>query len=513
MSVPIIETRCLSKVFGSLKACDKINLKIEAGTIHSVAGENGAGKSTLMKMLYGVYPASSGEILIDGQPIKQWSASIAREKGIGMVFQDFRLIPAFSVIDNVFLSNPSFGNRIDRTLLYNRILDLSHKYNLDVDPNADVWKLDLGQRQHVEILKVLMSENTRVLIFDEPTSVLAPHEIRAFLDMLLQLKKDNYAIILITHKIKEIMDVADVITVLRQGRLVDTFYRQDTFSEEKIVASMLNTDSADLNLEYKRYDEMAVKPTTHSNAPLLSLRDASIRDNHNQDIIYKSSLCMNEGEILGVAGISGNGQRELVEALFGMRKIHSGQLTISGIDHSNSNTISRIQAGMRIVTEDPIKDHVIKSFSILQHMALVGIPVERKGLNIDWAAMRDKFYQYDVIKNMKVPSPDRYAIQLSGGNLQRMIFARAAISNPKILLVSYPSRGLDVGSVKAVHNTLLDLRRKGTAILFISEDVSELFSICDRIIVLANHKIYGSYLPEKITQEQIGRIMLKGDDT
>ena len=168
---------------------------------------------------------------------------------------------------------------------------------------------------------------------------------------------------------------------------------------------------------------------------------------------------------------------------------------------------------MRIVTEDPIKDHVIKSFSILQHMALVGIPVERKGLNIDWAAMRDKFYQYDVIKNMKVPSPDRYAIQLSGGNLQRMIFARAAISNPKILLVSYPSRGLDVGSVKAVHNTLLDLRRKGTAILFISEDVSELFSICDRIIVLANHKIYGSYLPEKITQEQIGRIMLKGDDT
>lgn len=512
MSTPIIETRDLSKVFGTLRACDKINIKIEAGTIHAVAGENGAGKSTLMKMLYGVYPASSGEILIDGQPMKQWSASTAREKGIGMVFQDFRLIPAFSVMDNVFLSDPSFGNRVDRKHLYERISDLSHKYKLDVDPKAEVWKLDLGQRQHVEILKVLMGKNTRVLIFDEPTSVLAPHEIRAFLEMLLQLKKDNYAIILITHKIKEIIEVADVITVLRQGELVDTFYREDTFSEEKIVASMLNSESADLNIEYNRYKEMDIKPADHPEAPLLELRNASIRDNHNQDIIHESSFYMNEGEILGVAGISGNGQRELVEALFGMRKIHAGQLLISGENHTRSNTRSRIQAGLRIVTEDPVKDHIIKSFSILEHMALVGIPVETKGLNIDWAAMREKYYQYDVIKNMKVPSPERYAIQLSGGNLQRMIFARAAIANPKILLTSYPSRGLDVASVKTVHNTLLDLRRNGTSILLISEDVSELFSICDRIIVLANHKIYGSYLPEKITQEQIGRIMLKGDD-
>ena len=512
MSTPIIETRNLSKAFGTLQACDRISIKIEAGTIHAVAGENGAGKSTLMKMLYGIYAATSGEILIDGQIMKQWSASVAREKGIGMVFQDFRLISTFSVMENVFLSDPSFGNRVDRKLLCDRISELSRKYKLDVDPKAEVWKLDLGQRQHVEILKVLMGKNTRVLIFDEPTSVLAPHEIHAFLDMLLQLKRDNYAIILITHKIKEILAVADVITVLRQGKLVDTFYRADSFSEEKIVASMLNSEGADLNIEYKRYKEMDAKPEDHPEAPLIELRCASIRDNHNRDIIHKSSFYMNKGEILGVAGISGNGQRELTEALFGMRKIQEGNLFISGKDHTRSDTRSRIQAGLRIVTEDPVKDNVIKSFSILEHMALVGIPVKKKGLNIDWAAMRNRFYQYDVIQTMKVPSPERYAIQLSGGNLQRMIFARAAIAEPKILLASYPSRGLDIASVKTVHNTLLDLRRRGTSILLISEDVSELFSICDRIIVLANHKIYGSYFPEKISQEQVGRIMLKGDD-
>ncbi|MCI9153511.1 ATP-binding cassette domain-containing protein [Lachnospiraceae bacterium] len=509
MSEIMIETRNLTKIFGNLTACDNINLKFESGKIHAIAGENGAGKSTLMKMLYGVYKRTSGDIIVDGNTVEVWNPSVARESGMGMVFQDFRLIPAFTVLENVFLSDPQSGKYIHKKILCQKIKQLSERYNLHVQPETEVWKLDLGQRQHVEILKVLMGENTRVLIFDEPTSVLAPHEIQAFLDMLLQLKKDNYAIILITHKIKEVIAVADTISVLRQGKLVKDFYRKDGYSEAEIVSSMLNSEDVDLNLEYDRYDEMKQKPQGEE---LLKVCKITVKDNHNRNIVTESSFSICKGEIIGVAGISGNGQRELAETVFGMRKPSSGQIWFAGKDVSKASIEEHLSMGMRFVTEDPMRDNVIKSFTILEHMALAGLPVKTKGINIDWDSLLEEYNSQPIISKMRVPNPDRYAAWLSGGNLQRMVFARAIATAPSMLIASYPSRGLDVATVKNVHNALLELRKKKAAIMLISEDVSELFSISDRMIVLANNRIYGPYIPEHTTQEKIGKIMLKGDE-
>ncbi len=509
MSEIMIETRNLTKTFGNLTACDSINLKFESGKIHAIAGENGAGKSTLMKMLYGVYKRTSGDIIVDGSIVEAWNPSVARQSGMGMVFQDFRLIPAFTVLENVFLSDPQSGKCMHKKILRQQIKQLSERYNLHVQPDTEVWKLDLGQRQHVEILKVLMGESTRVLIFDEPTSVLAPHEIQAFLDMLLQLKKDNYAIILITHKIKEVIAVADTISVLRQGRLVKEFYRKDGYSEAEIVSSMLNSEDIELNLEYDRYDEMKQKPQGEE---LLKVCGITVKDNHNRNIITESSFSICKGEIIGVAGISGNGQRELAETVFGMRKPSYGQIWFAGKDVSKASIEEHLNMGMRFVTEDPMRDNVIKSFTILEHMALAGLSVKTKGINIDWDSLLEEYSSQSIISKMRVPNPDRYAAWLSGGNLQRMVFARAIASAPSMLIASYPSRGLDVATVKNVHNALLELRKKKAAIMLISEDVSELFSISDRIIVLANNRIYGPYIPEHTTQEKIGKIMLEGDE-
>ena len=509
MSNVVIETRKLTKVFGDLTACDGIDIKIELGKIHAIAGENGAGKSTLMKMLYGVYPKTRGDILVDGKEMNVWNPAIAREKGMGMVFQDFRLIPAFTVLENVFLADVRSGGILSKRRMRRQISELSDRYHLQVHPDSNVWKLDLGQRQHVEILKVLMGKNTRILIFDEPTSVLAPHEIQAFLEMLVQLKRDNYAVLLITHKIKEIIAVADLITVLRQGKQVQTFTREEGYSEQKIVASMLNSEDTDLNLEYRRYEQLKDKP---EGGEVFRASHLTVKDNHNRNIIDDAQFGLRRGEILGVAGISGNGQKELAEAIAGMRKVSGGQIWMKGQEIKKATVRERLQMGIRSVTEDPMRDHVIRSFTVLEHMALAGMKVHTKGVNIDWNRLEKEYGKYEIVKNMKVPKAHRFAAQLSGGNLQRMVFARAMVSSPDFLLASYPSRGLDVATVKSVHNALLELRQNKASVLLVSEDVSELFAISDRVIVLANHRIYGPYDPEQVTQEQIGKIMLKGDD-
>ena len=272
---------------------------------------------------------------------------------------------------------------------------------------------------------------------------------------------------------------------------------------------MLNSEDIELNLEYDRYDEMKQKPQGEE---LLKVCGITVKDNHNRNIITESSFSICKGEIIGVAGISGNGQRELAETVFGMRKPSCGQIWFAGKDVSKASIEEHLNMGMRFVTEDPMRDNVIKSFTILEHMALAGLSVKTKGINIDWDSLLEEYSSQSIISKMRVPNPDRYAAWLSGGNLQRMVFARAIASAPSMLIASYPSRGLDVATVKNVHNALLELRKKKAAIMLISEDVSELFSISDRIIVLANNRIYGPYIPEHTTQEKIGKIMLEGDE-
>ncbi len=503
---PILRAQGLTKRFGTLWANKEIDIEIFAGEIHAIAGENGAGKSTLMKMLYGVYRPTSGTIMVDGTVMERWDAALAREKGIGMVFQDLRLVPAFTVLENVFLSLRQAGWKIDRQQLRQQILKRAAEYRLSVDPDVEVWKLDLGQRQHVEILKILLDDQTRIMIFDEPTSVLAPHEIASFLDMLSAFRQKGYGIFLITHKINEILAVADRITVLRQGEKVREFVKGEDFGEMDIVKAMIGEAEVRFDLE-----RPLPEACSRSGALGVELRGVSVKDDHDRVILRDVNVTIEPGEILGIAGISGNGQKELAEVLYGARRSCGGSLFAGGEDITNASIARRIQLGMRVVTEDPVRDNVIPTFSILENMALVGLEMQCRRGDVDWNAMEEQLAGHREIEDLGVPAPERIAGTLSGGNLQRMAFARAVISHPRFLIASYPSRGLDVATVNAVHQTLFRLKRMGVTIVLISEDLSELFSMADRLLVLAGHTASGPYPVETCEQNEIGKIMLQGD--
>ncbi len=500
----IIQTKDLTIQFGDLVANDRLNIEIEAGTIHAIAGENGAGKSTLMKMLYGVYKPTSGQILVDGQVMHGWNAAMAREKGIGMVFQDFRLIPAFTVLENVFLSMKDSGVVLKKKELRRKIRELSEEYHLGVDPDEEVWKLDLGQRQHIEIIKVLSTPNIRVMIFDEPTSVLAPHEISRFLEMLKSFRDSGYAILFITHKIDEIVSVADRITVLRHGKITASLRREEGFDREQIIHRMLEDDVSRMQIDIVRSD------ADISEKKDVVLEQLSIRDEHNREILKDINLSVKRGRILGVAGISGNGQREFAECLFGVRRSASGRIRYGSEDITGYSTGRRIELGFRMVTEDPIHDNVVGSFTVLENMALAGLPVTTRRGDIDWEDLENQFRSHKEIADLNVPEVHRIAGTLSGGNVQRMTFARAVVSDPSLLIACYPSRGLDVATVATVHQTLLRLRNHGTAIVLISEDLSELFELSDELAVFAAGSVAGPFDPETTDINELGRVMLRG---
>ena len=504
---PIIETRDLTIRFGSLIANDRLNISIEPGKIHAIAGENGAGKSTLMKMLYGVYTPTSGKILIDGEEMRAWDASTAIAKGIRMVFQDFRLIPAFTVLENIFISLANSSFVMKKLLLRKRILEISEEYHLGVDPDEEVWKLDLGQRQHIEIIKVLINEGTRVMIFDEPTSVLAPHEISSFLDMLINFKSKGYAIVFITHKLNEIVTVADQITILRAGKITASVTREEGFDREKIVSLMLGEDISRMNVKSARQD------VSFPDLPSLRLKDVCILDDHNQEILCNVNFELKRGRIVGIAGISGNGQRELAESVFGVRSIRRGSISFGTEAITSADPEKRIALGFRMVTEDPLRDNVVGSFTVLQNMVLAGLPAKTKGGRIDWKALEEEFSSHSEIRDLNVPDANRLAGTLSGGNVQRMTFARAVISNPSVLVACYPSRGLDVATVAVVHETLLRLRNGGAAVLLISEDLPELVELSDELLVLSGHRAYGPFDANTADLNEIGKLMLKGEES
>ena len=504
MNPIILQTSKITKRFGTFTANDQVDFDLLKGEIHAIAGENGAGKSTLMKMLYGVYPRTEGDIIVDGVVQTEWNPNIARSSGIGMVFQDFRLIPAFTVTENIFIALRESGYFLNRKTLKKQIKEISDTYALHVDPDAEVWRLDLGQRQHVEIIKLLLQKNTRVLIFDEPTSVLAPHEIGAFLNMLCKFRDSGYSIILITHKLHEIIAVADRITILRQGKKIHTFLRADGFSRDEIVEVMMGQK---LTAPVK---QPLPDRSNFPEAKAVSLRDVSLLDNHNRHILQHLNFDIEPGQILGVAGISGNGQVELAEAIFGARKCVAGKMLLGDTDITHATPVQRIADGFRIITEDPLRDNVVPTFIILQNMALVGPKLKYHRGNIDWMALEKDLDARHEVHDLRVPEYHRMSRTLSGGNLQRMSIARAAISDPKVLVACYPSRGLDVATVHAVHEMMFQLREQGVAILVISEDLQELMDISDKLLILAGGCAMGPFEPGTLSENEIGHMMLKG---
>jgi ABC-type uncharacterized transport system ATPase subunit len=497
----ILEAKDLTIQFGNIIANDQVDLKVVAGQVHAVLGENGAGKSTLMKMLYGVYVPNEGTLCMDGNPVVMHPPAQARAHGIRMVFQDFRLVPALTVLDNIALAITTKGTRYSAKLLREEIAKVANRYRIDVNPDAYIWQLDLGQRQRVEILKALLSPDTRIVIFDEPTSVLTPHEVEAFLDMIQALKKDGYGVLLITHKIAEVMAVADCVTVLRQGKVTYSATKSEGFTESHLVETMMGAMPMP---SIKRKDE------EHREC-LLDVQGLTVSGDHGQVVLEDVSFSLHRGEIVGVAGISGNGQRELVETLFGLRPTHTGSIQMDGKDITNERPGTLLNMGLAFVSEDPVKESVIPGFTILEHMVLGGLPMTPKGFGVDWASTIRQLEQSDDVQRLKLAHPSRPASELSGGNIQRMVLSRALLRNPRVLLVSYPSRGLDIGTTKAVQQILSALADQGSTILLISEDLTELFELSDRLVVLADRKLFGPYRPLDTDMHTIGRVMLKGE--
>lgn len=501
---PFLETVDLTIKFKDFVANDAVSLQFYKGFIHSIVGENGAGKSTLMKMLYGVYHPTSGKIKVDNQVVEM-TPTIAMEKGIGMVFQDFRLIPAFTALENIMMALPKSKLKLGRAEICKEIKEISEKYKIAIDPDMYVWEMDLGQRQRVEIIKVMMMGKPELLIFDEPTSVLTVHEAQAFLEMLVELKNNNIAVALITHKLNEVLAVSDTISVLRHGKVKCTIEKEEGFDKEKLVGLIMGVEEGEKNT-VKSFDRLEIKEVH----PMLECKDMRIKDEHGRSILKHASLTVNSGEIVGVAGISGRGQRELLESIFGLKDIAEGTIKIDSVDFTDKETIDRINSGMSFISEDPKRDNVVEGMEIRDHFVLAGVTPDSKGLDYDWKKLQQSLESEDYVKDLGVPQLNRQMSTLSGGNIQRAVLARAAIRRPKVLLASYPIRGLDIGTAQTVHRILIQLRNQGSAILLVSEDMDEIFEMSDSIVVLSNNSITEKFDPKKITPYEIGELMIGG---
>ena len=494
-----ISMRGITKKFPRVIANNKINFKIYGSEIHALLGENGAGKSTLMKILYGFYQADAGQIILNGKPISIKSPHDARNFQIGMVFQEFTLIPAFNVLENIALFLPDLQPVYKQKEVAERITEVSERYGLHVDPFALVSQLSIGEQQKVEILKLLLSD-AKLLILDEPTRVLAPHEVDALFEILESLRKDGYAVIFITHKLKEVLECADRITVLRGGQVAGTLPRSAA-SEEKLVEMMFSRKLPKLQ-EKQKTDR---KETT---SPLLELRDIETRGEGFETSLKGINLKIFPGEIVGVAGVSGNGQKALGDVILGMGKSIAGEKWLFGKDITNRPIGEIRRSGVGFIPENPLSMASVPFMTVLENMALTNTwrYARRGGLSMDWQAVRT---DYQTTQEELGFSFSLYNLpkSLSGGNLQRMVIVREMTHDPRLLIASYLTRGLDVLSTIAARQALLQARENGAGVLLISEDLEELFILSDRLIVLFNGEIVDTFDPSDTSVYEVGHLM------
>jgi general nucleoside transport system ATP-binding protein len=489
----------ITKAFPGVLANDAIDLDIFPGEIHALLGENGAGKSTLMKILYGYYKADSGSILLHGNQVQIQSPNDARRYHIGMVFQEFMLIPAFTVAENIALFLPELKAIYKPEEISREIKKLSQNYQLEVNPDVPVSQLTVGEQQKVELLKLLFSK-ARILILDEPTRVLAPHEVEALFQVLDNLKQAGYAIILITHKMNEVLQCADRITVLRGGKVAGTRIRS-AVNEQVLVQMMFEKELARLDRP------QAID--TGGREPLVQLQDVDTKGDGIQVSLKDIHLEVYPGEIVGVAGVSGNGQRELGDLVLGLEKIVQGRKILFGQDATNWSVRRIRKSGVAFIPENPLLMAAAPWMTVLQNSILTRMwrYVRMGGLQMDWeTAQADITASFDALK---FPMPFLYAPSkaLSGGNLQRLIIARELAFAPKLIIASYLTRGLDVQSTIAARQALLNARTKGAGVLLISEDLEELFALSDRIVVLFAGRMVGNFHIDEADIYRVGHLM------
>ena len=496
---PLLSLRGITKRFPLVLANDCIDLDVWQGEIHALLGENGAGKSTLVKILYGFYRPDAGTISKNGQLVQVHSPADARQLGIGMLFQDFSLIPALSVSENIALFLQDLNAVIDFRQVDRRTQELAKRYNLQIRSQVKVSELSIGEQQKVEILKLLLS-GARILILDEPTRVLAPHEVAALIQVLDSLRADGYAIILITHKMKEVLDCADWITILRGGRVAGSLLRTEA-DEKKLVELMFGKEMPGLSSEKNVNVEESL-------APVLELMGVETRGEGAETSLKDINLKISPGEILGVAGVSGNGQKELGDLVLGMKACAKGKKFLFGKDANRLSIREIRKQGVGFIPENPISMASIPFMTVLENIVLTRPWRYTRwgGLSMDWVSAK-KDAQVSMEK-MDYGFPlFALARSLSGGNLQRMVIIRELGPGPLLVLASYLTRGLDVQSTLAARQALLDARQAGAGVLLISEDLEELFTLSDRLIVLYEGRIVGELKPEETDGYQVGYLM------
>lgn len=495
----VIEMLNIRKEFPGIIANDNVTLQVKEGEVHALLGENGAGKSTLMSVLFGMYQPEAGEIKVRGQSVKISNPNIANDLGIGMVHQHFKLVDVFTVTENIILGmEPIKGLKVDIDSAAKKVKALSDQYGLKVDPYAYIKDISVGMQQRVEILKMLY-RNAEILIFDEPSAVLTPQEIDDLMEIMRLLKKEGKSIVLITHKLKEIKAVADRCTVLRKGRYIDTVNVSEKHEHE--MANLMV--GREVNFEVQK-DKAKPKNV------VLEIQDLHVLDNRNVPAVKGMSIEVKAGEILGIAGIDGNGQKEIIEAITGLRKIESGKVLLNGKDISSLGIREKTESGIGHIPEDRHKHGLVLEYSLGENIVLQTYyqkPFSEKGI-LNPKEMNNYanklIEEFDVRSGQGAKTPVR---SMSGGNQQKAIIAREVDRSPDLLIAAQPTRGLDVGAIEYIHSRLVKERDKGKAVLLISFELDEILNVSDRIAVVYDGQVMAVKQADETNEQELGLLM------
>lgn len=494
-----VEMLNITKEFPGIRANDDVTIRLKKGSIHALLGENGAGKSTLMSILFGLYQPTSGKIKVNDEEVVISNPNIATELGIGMVHQHFKLVDCFTVTENIILGmEPTKYGMVDLKTARKQIVELSERYGLQIDPDAKISDITVGMQQRVEILKMLY-RNSDILIFDEPTAVLTPQEIEDLIDIMHNLIKEGKSILLITHKLKEIKEVADECSVLRRGKYIGTVNVKETTEQQ--MADMMVGRNVNFNIE---------KGIAHPKGIVLDVQGLCVKNNKGILGLKDVSLQVHAGEILGIAGIDGNGQEELIYALTGLHKVESGKITFNGKEVTHKTIKEHYKEGMGYIPEDRHKHGLILDFSLQENFIIHAYqeePFAKKGI-LQPVAIRNYaeklIEEFDVRSGEGADTPTR---SMSGGNQQKAIIAREIDRSPDLLIIVQPTRGLDVGAIEYIHKRIIEERDKGKAILLVSFELDEVLDLSDRIIVLFDGEKNGELIASETNERELGLYM------